>query len=300
LFLFAACYIVVLVLEIVRLRGGGRKFVPFTIGMAALGLIIHTVYLIGEQRGLFESGPISSWHQWYLMAAWVVAMIYLISAIGQPDTSQGLFLIPLVLLLTAVGYSMDQVSGFNDSNSATDSWGLIHGVALLAGTVVVLLGFASGVMFLIQSYRLKHKMLSSDGFRLPSLEWLESTNRKALSVSTGLLASGLFAGILLRINNDSFPWSDPVIWSSAILFLWLISATTFEIFYRPARQGRKVAYLTMANFVFLAVVLGLVLFGPSQHAKSPQDPPEQHSIGATVRGYFALVSSSNTRGRPMP
>jgi len=300
LFLFAVCYVVVLALEFARLRGNSKKLVRFTIGFAALGLLIHTLYLIGEQRGFIQSGPISSWHQWCLMAAWVVSMIYLISAIGQPETSQGLFLLPLVLLLTAAGYSMDQVSAFTQSDSTQSSWGLIHGVALLAGTVVVMLGFASGVMFLIQSYRLKHKILPTDGFRLPSLEWLESTNRKALSVSTGLLASGLFAGILLRINNQSFPWTDPVIWSSAILFLWLVAATMFEICYRPARRGQKVAYLTMANFAFLVLVLGLVLFGPSQHAKSQADPPEQHSISATMRNYFAMVGRDTTKWSETP
>ncbi|MEX1042016.1 MAG: hypothetical protein WDZ51_15350 [Pirellulaceae bacterium] len=281
-FCFAASYTVSLGCEVARLfvRGTVRAFLA--IGFAAAGLIAHTSYLVAETRAVLETGPISSWHQWCLMGAWVLAAIYLITSISQPKTSLGLFLLPLVLLLVGLGYLMDQVAPFVPVSQAA-AWGTIHGVALLAGTVVVALGFISGIMFLIQSYRLKHKMLSNEGFSLPSLEWLQATNQRALFVSTCLLAAGLLAGILLKIKRESFPWTDPVVWSSTILFLWLVAATAFEILYRPARQGQKVAYLTLANFIFLGFVLGIVLFGPSQHAKT-KDAVEAEStaIGPTL------------------
>lgn len=277
LLIIAASYIITLGLEIARIFVRARSRAIFSLGFAVLGLVTHTLYLVGEQRGLIESGPISSWHQWCLMAAWVLVSLYVIAAFAQPGTSLGLFLLPLVLLLVGVAYLMDQVAPFAAATSS-ETWGVIHGTALLAGTVVVMLGFVTGVMYLIQSYRLKHKMLSNEGFKLPSLEWLEITNRRALIVSTCLLAGGLFAGILLKINHNSFPWTDPVIWSSAILFLWLVATMIFELAYRPARRGQKVAYLTMANFVFLAFVLGLVLFGPSQHARNVSPGKEANPV----------------------
>jgi len=263
---FAVCYLITLGLEVARLfvRAPARALV--SLGFAVLGLLLHTVYLVIEQQGILHSGPISSWNQWCLMAAWVLVTLYLMTAVAQPGTSLGLFILPMVLLLTGVAYLMNQVAPFEARDTA-ETWGMIHGAALLAGTVVVMLGFLTGLMFLLQSYRLKHKMVSTDAFRLPSLEWLETTNRRALIVSTCLLAAGLFAGILLKLNSDSFPWTDPVIWSSAALFLWLTAAMIFEWLYRPARRGQKVAYLTMANFLFLAFVLGLILFGPTQHAR---------------------------------
>lgn len=276
LLIIAACYLITLGLEVARIFVRARTRAIFSLGFAVIGLILHTLYLIGEQRGLIVSGPISSWHQWCLMAAWVLVSLYVIAAFAQPGTSLGLFLLPLVLLFVGVAYLLDRVAPFSATTS-TETWGVIHGTALLAGTVVVMLGFVTGVMYLIQSYRLKHKMLSNEGFKLPSLEWLEITNRRALIVSTGLLAGGLFAGILLKINHNSFPWTDPVIWGSAILFLWLVASMIFELAYRPARRGQKVAYLTLANFAFLVFVLGLVLFGPSQHARNTPTTTENNS-----------------------
>src|SRR5262249_10776867 len=63
------------------------------------------------------------------------------------------------------------------------------------------------------------------------------------------------------------PWTDSVVISSTFLLLWLLAATVFEWLYKPAQQGRKVAYLTVASFVFLAVVMAMVLGGSSEHSR---------------------------------
>ena len=38
-------------------------------------------------------------------------------------------------------------------------------------------------------------------------------------------------------------------------FLWLVLQSLFAFIYRPSRQGRKVAYLTLASFGFGFLVL---------------------------------------------
>ena len=53
---------------------------------------------------------------------------------------------------------------------------------------------------------------------------------------------------------------DSVIISSGVLLIWLVTVTVFEAVYKPARQGRKIAYLTLASFVFLAASLVLCLW----------------------------------------
>ena len=146
---------------------------------------------------------------------------------------------------------------------------MAHGTVLLLGTVAVLLAAAAGVMYLIHSYRLKHKLPQLPGLRLPSLEWLQRFNTEALVISSFFVALGLISGIILNFVNQSnderyIRWSDPVIISSAVLLAWLLAALLFEFFYRPAREGRKVAYLTIFSLVFLLMVLGFALLG--EHA----------------------------------
>jgi high-affinity Fe2+/Pb2+ permease len=66
-------------------------------------------------------------------------------------------------------------------------------------------------------------------------------------------------------QEEGVPWSDPAVWISGLLVAWVVAAVLFNGLYRPARQGRKVAYLTVASFVVLMLVLGIV-WSSSQHA----------------------------------
>ena len=49
------------------------------------------------------------------------------------------------------------------------------------------------------------------------------------------------------------------------LAFWLIASICFVMLYQPAREGRKVAYLTVTSFLVLVITLCVVL-GPSRHA----------------------------------
>lgn len=280
---FATSYAIVLLLEVSRLFFRAPVRLAVIIGFTIVGLLVHTIHLFNE--AISGSGaPLSSWYHWWLLAAWVLAMAYFGLMIRRMQTAVGLFLLPLVLgLIGVAALSGDQAFG---PRVALFRWGMVHGISLLLGSVAVTLGFAAGLMYLVQSWRLKHKLPPRRGFKLPNLEWLQRFNKEALLISTCLLAVGLVSGIVINAighasnAQKTVPWSDPVVWTSGVLLLWLIASTLFEFFYKPARQGRKVAYLTIASFIFLVLLMGLVLFGPSQHAQ----PTSQASASAAVTG----------------
>jgi hypothetical protein len=265
---FAASYAVTLVLEVSRLffRLPVRWIVMIV--FAAAGLFAHTVYLWTlaqrELRGA-EVTPLATWYDWCLVAAWVLALTYLGLAVRRPANTVGIFVLPLVLALIGAGYAVRQLPPFARAE-AMSYWSLVHGVVLLLGTVAAALGFAAGIMYLLQSYRLKRKLPPRPGFRLPTLEWSQKFNRRALLLSTFLVWLGLLAGLALNVIHQSgsegtVSWTDPVVISSGVLFLWLAIALLFESLYKPAREGRKVVYLTLVSFVFLGLVLCLVLLG---------------------------------------
>src|SRR5690606_16971539 len=122
----------------------------------------------------------------------------------------------------------------------------IHGFCLLAGTVAVTVGFLTGVMYLLQAQRLKKKLPPGQRLRLPSLEWLQRMNSRMIAVAALTLAAGFLAGIVLNLTNarqgSGVPWTDPVILSSSFLMGWMAVAWLFNHLYKPAQQGRKVAY----------------------------------------------------------
>lgn len=278
---FAASYGVALLLEISRLFFRMPVRMALVWGMTGAGLIAHSLYLWHRAANVAAGAlPLSSWYDWYLVAAWIVSATYLLLAISRPQTSVGMFLLPMTLLIIGVAYPFREAVSFPRAQ-AISAWNYAHGVALLLGTVTVSLGFASGVMYLVQSYRLKHHLPPREGFRLPSLEWLQKANRQMLILSTFLVALGLLAGIVLNAvrrtgTGLALQWTDSVVLSSGLLLTWLIAASTFEFLYKPAQQGRKVAYLTVASFIFL--VLALAMSVGSKHAARIMPAPMQHEV----------------------
>jgi ABC-type transport system involved in cytochrome c biogenesis permease subunit len=289
---FAGSYAVALGLELARLGWRGRVRGVLAIGFAVAGIVAETLYL-GYRAAMAESVPLSSAYEWFLLAAWGLVAVYLYLSLFHPAAASGVFILPLALALVAAARYASR-KPFPQS-PATQVWGAIHGAFLVLGAVAVIFGFVAGVMYLLQSSRLKRlsqggsrgkgavPLTRNDGpggrhaeracyswLRLPSLEWLERANGRAILISVLMTGAGLVSGIVINLINhwhqrDELPWTDPIVWESAGLFGWLLAAALFNALYRPARRGRKVAYLTVASFVFLAIFLAAQLFNRSEH-----------------------------------
>jgi len=269
---FTASYAVSLSLETTRLffRAGARF--ALVLGFTIAGLLAHAIYLAAQARHEMANGlPLSSWFDWCLVVSWILAAGYLLLAFNQPQTALGLFVLPLVLVLIGVAWVLRDLPPFTE-DEATRGWGMFHGLALLLGTVVVVLGFVAGLMYLVQSRRLKQKLPPRRGLELPSLEWLQAANARCLVISSCLLLLGLVSGMILNLvksvsQSHYTPWSGAVVWGSGMLLLWLLVALLFNRFYKPARQGKKVAYLTVASFIFVVLAVGMALM--TRHASVP-------------------------------
>jgi ABC-type transport system involved in cytochrome c biogenesis permease subunit len=283
-FCFAASYGVTFLLEVARLVF--RRAVPPVLvrGFAAAGLLAQTLYLV-YRASMATSAPLSSAFDWILVGVWGLAAVYLYLSWTHPKAAIGLFLLPLVLGLIGLARFADR-QPFPQSR-AGQVWGAIHGIFLLLGLVAATVGFVAGVMYLLQSYRLKHKLPPTTLLRLPSLEWLDRVNSRAIWICVLMVGAGFASGIVLNLvlhvrQTDQLPWSDPVIWRTAAMFAWLLAAAIFSAVYRPARSGRKVAYLTVANFVFLAASLVVGLLLPSEHGTERKAEGRKQKAEAAV------------------
>ncbi len=270
---FAASYAVAFLLEVSRMifRSGVRG--ALMLGFAAAGLVAHSAFLY-YRAAKIPGSPLSSEQDWYLLAAWLLVAVYLYLMWYHPRQSFGLFLLPLVLALIAAGTFLARSEPFA-REPASRAWGLIHGAAILLATVAVLVGFAAGVMYLYQDRRLKRKLPPPRGLRLPSLEWLARANGRALVVAVLMLVVGVVSGVVLNAFRRAgglglLPWHDPVVFTTLVMLLWLLSAMTVTARYPAQRQGRKVAYLTLVSFVFLVGALAAMLLLDTDHGGKNQ------------------------------
>ncbi len=276
---FAASYSVAFAIELAGLwvRFGWHRVAM--IGMAIAGLVAHSLYLASIAAG--DVAILSSPANWMLVVAWVLAALYLWVVFAAPGSAMGLFVLPLVLGLIALAKNTTY-QPFADAN-APQFWNWLHGSLLLLATVAVCVGFLAGLMYLIQSWRLKHKLPPSPRFRLPSLEKLARTNSRSLGISAVLVAGGFFSGVVLsRLkdggNTDYHLLADPVVLSLLGMLLWLVVAEIFRLAYPAARQGRKVAYMTLASFGFLVItLLTFAMTGAHGGPTVPSDNPDRES-----------------------
>jgi len=301
---FAASYAVTLVLESTRLffRSGIRGAVM--LGFAGAGLFAHTVYLYYRAVGT-AGAPLSSSQDWCLVAAWVLAAVYLYLNAYHPRTAFGLYVLPLVLGLIGVATFLADPRPYA-REPASKVWGVIHGVSILLATVAVLVGFAAGLMYFAQVYRLKHKLPPRRGLRLPSLEWLQQTNSRTIGIALVMLGVGILSGMVLNlINHDPnckrLPWSDPVVLATLVMFGWLAVCAAVGAFYKPAREGRNVAFLTMLSFVFLVIALAVVLSADTQHGGPRREGSEgsgENQAGAIPTLAWACSETATTPRTP--
>jgi ABC-type uncharacterized transport system permease subunit len=262
---FAASYTVALILEVTRLRFRSGIRGAVLLIFAGAGLIAHTVYLYNRAAGAART-PLSSEHDWYLVAAWVCVIGYILLTCHFKKAALGLFVLPLVLGLIAVATFLADRDPFARA-PASLFWGIFHGTSILLATVTIFVGFLAAIMYLGLAHRLKRKLPPPRGLKLPSLEQLERTSRRTIVLAAVFMIFGVLSGLLLKAISaeSSVPWHDPLILCTLITCAWLTTAAGLVVCYKPVRRGRAAAYLTMTTFAFLVISLAVGLMVDSQH-----------------------------------
>ena len=265
---FTASYLVVLVLELLRVLGKipGRGLA--VVVMMSLGLFTHICYLVLKAmgpQGANHFGLLASWSDWALLLALGLAIAFFILYLRRPKTIVSFFFLPTILATIGLSIAVRSWLPFSRSE-ATDVWRSVHGLAMAVGSGAVLVGFLVGIMYIVQARRLKLKRAGSS-LKLPTLETLARLNRQSLIVSTSAVAIGVVAGVVMNLNSlGSVGWTSSGILFSFTLLIWLIAACSYEFFGGRTSQGRKAIYLTLASLGFLVLAFLGVFY--SSHGQS--------------------------------
>jgi ABC-type transport system involved in cytochrome c biogenesis permease subunit len=297
---FLASYLVVLVLELLRLLGRipGRGLL--VVVMMVLGLFAHICYVMlraTEQTGRSDSGALATWSDWALLLALGLAVSFFVQYLGRPDTVVSFFFLPAVLAMIGLAILVRPLPPFS-RNEAVVVWRSVHALAMMLGSGAVLIGFLAGVMYLVQSWRLKHKRAGST-LRLPTLESLGRLSRRCLVISTIAVGVGLLAGVVMNLNRlGHVGWANREVLLSMLLFAWLIGASGLEYFYAPSSRGGKAVFLTLASLGFL--ILAMIGVLTSSHGQSEAVPTRHSQADGIQRGIATGLVPRLTAPRPWP
>jgi ABC-type uncharacterized transport system permease subunit len=271
---FGGTYALALMAELSRFAVRSAWRWHLTLGLTALGWVVQTAYLVnlGAHRGGL---PISTVFQSLVALAWILAAIDLYLMSRAPRTAAvGSFVLPVVIALVVIAGLMPNQARLDWTRLGgwKTLWGSLHGILLILGAVFTCVAFASGLMYLAQSNRLKHRRPARFGFNLPSLEQSERWNRWAINLAFPLLTAGLLIGLGLNLETQRegagvMRWSDPKVLSTAAL--WLLFAGLLHARYRADWQGSRVMVLTVVAFGFMLFAwVGVDLLFPTDHGVS--------------------------------
>jgi ABC-type transport system involved in cytochrome c biogenesis permease subunit len=245
---FGASYLLAFGCELARLRWPSATLRWVAVAWGGIGLFTHSVFL-----AVHHPSPAAAYGA-TLAVAWVLAVFYLYGSLHAPRRAWGVFILPMVLGL--VGLAVFTVSPTDKTAVLGDKlWAAVHGVFVLLAAVGVCVGCIASVMYLIQSDRLRRKLSPLGGMNLLSLERLEAMSRRAVNLAFPLLTVGLLLGVvLLRQYHDLVGnwWNLKVL---GTVGLWAVFGLLLYLRYSAHVSGRRLAWLTIAAFGLMLVVL---------------------------------------------
>jgi ABC-type transport system involved in cytochrome c biogenesis permease subunit len=247
---FGLSYLFAFGLELAGQGRPGRAVRVAALVFGLAGLTAHTIFLFAHRPN-----PASGYGALVLLA-WVLAVFYLYGSVHHQSQAWGLFVLPVVLVMSWLSFAV-----FRDSAepgawiSGDHVWGAIHGVLVLAASIGITVGFLASVMYLVQAQRLRMKRSPLGGLRLLSLERLETMNRRAINWAFPLLTVGLVLGAIRvpAATESGVSWTDPKVLST--VGLWVVALVLLYLRYGAHRPPRRLAWLTIASFGLMLVTL---------------------------------------------
>ncbi len=252
---FGASYAVALGLELIQL-GWPRAIQRLACALfGGAGLLAHTLFLLVQRPSLASQFGL------LLFLGWIVAVYYLVGSLHYQQQARGVFVLPVLIILTIVAGLSGPTAGAGQLEKEADAlpgelfWGYLHAGMLLLAAVGICVGFVASVMYLVQTRQIRDKLVPGHGLKLPSLERLERMNRWAINLAFPLLTGGVCigAGLMFLGPRQILSWSDARILGTAIL--WMVFGLLLYMRYGYHLNGRRLAQLTIVAFVLLVFTL---------------------------------------------
>jgi cytochrome c-type biogenesis protein CcsB len=182
--------------------------------------------------------------------AWLIIGLFLVMRYRDPSPIFGSIATPLASVLMLFGSTLSyQIS--EPLVPILKSWWLpIHVTLALVGNGFFALIAVGGLMYIIQERLIKTKRIGRYHRLLPSLETLDSINRRGLPLGFFFLTLGIISGALWAGSAWGYYWSwDPKeTWS---LITWFVYAAIIHQRLALGWRGKRAAVLAIFGFVLV-------------------------------------------------
>jgi ABC-type uncharacterized transport system permease subunit len=216
---------------------------------ALAGAFFHFVSITETLYAAHRALPVDT-HETLSLLGLLLATAFLLLAARYKTVSFGIFLLPVVVLMTIV-------PAFRPGHETIaypfirTGWLLLHVALLLAAYAALFLSLIASLLYLIQERRLKQKRTTQKRSWLPPLETTDQIALKALLFGLPCMTAGLLIGsvVALQTIGPTF-FADPKVLLS--LAMWIAYMLMIFIRQHSGLRGRRAVYLS--SFVFLVVL----------------------------------------------
>jgi ABC-type uncharacterized transport system permease subunit len=215
--------------------------------LLAAGLVLQFIALHVQAKAL-GSVPYRTLAGSLSLFGWMLGIAYLALLFRHRERAIGPFLIPFVILFSAVGLLIP----FQPSTPRPETQGALfalHVTLAILGYAAFTLSFVLSLLYLIQSRQIRRAQTGVLFARLPALEVIGRLNRTAVSIGLGALLVSVVFGAAWAQRVWSGIGDAKLVWA---VFTLLVYGFLLWI-ERRGWKGQRVALLSIVGF-------GVVIF----------------------------------------
>lgn len=216
-----------------------------------IGWLAQTALLLA-QAATSDGFPWGTWAGALNLLAWLVVTAYLTWGSNPRYRLLGLGVMPVAAFLLVLAWAGGG-TGVGGADGA--GWALdLHVGLMLAAFATFTVAAAVALLYLFEERRLKRRDARVLRLRLPPLEALDRLAARIALVGMALLSAGIVVG-LTRLDGVEIDLA-----MTATVVLWALYAAVLILRRELGLQGRRLAWLLVAGFSVVAVVLPLTHF----------------------------------------
>jgi ABC-type uncharacterized transport system permease subunit len=259
-------------LSALQLAGKHRRYESVLMPCVLAAVVLDAALI--TLRGIsIKAVPLTGLFDFLIVLALVFSVLYLLV---KPTIEQVWFgsIMVWAILGMVLAAALAARPASRPQEVARTPWAVAHAGFMILATASIVFAAANSALYLLGSYRLKHKAVSQVLGRIPNMETLARMSHLGVRVGFVLLTVGIVSGLCLSaLDIGIVRWlaDSKVI---CIIGAWGLLGAVVVLDRFGLLRIRAQACVTIAAFgLILVAIIGVTVAGTTRHRFSQANPP---------------------------
>lgn len=238
-----------------------------------LAAVILDAALLVLRAISIKAVPLTSLFDSLILLALIFGVLYLLTRPSVDQVWFGSVMVWAILGMVLVAALVAKPAS-RPQNVARTPWAVAHASFMILATASIVFAAANSALYLLGSYRLKHKAIAQVLGRIPNMETLVRMHRLGVWAGFALLTVGIVSGLGLALLDTGIArWlADSKV--VCIIGAWGLLGLILVVDRFGLLRVKARAYATMVVFVLILIAtIGVTITGATQHRFSDADRP---------------------------